>query len=371
MPVEAYATQAQYAAHLAPIWASIPPENRLAFWAAGGWGDEADTEGVGNRRHGQPPKINGYRMPTMIAGYLDEQVATAAGRPVVYVEHGAGQWYPGAVDAPGREAYSGSTGHDGVELFICPNETVADRWRMVYPSAQIAVVGCPKMDAWHRIALRNRGRVPTPGQHTQPTVAFTFHSDARVCPETETAWPEYEPHMVRVVRRLHAEGVKVIGHGHPRLWQRLERFWNTVGVEPVRDFNDVLRRADLLALDNSSTGPEFASTGRPIVWLNGKHFRRDVSHGGRFWDWTEGIPTVDEPADLADTIIDTLENPEKSAEGRRKMVGQVYAACDGQAAQRAARAVLSLLPEYAPPAPPEPEQPATEPAEAQSVGWPG
>lgn len=366
------------AAHLAPIWSHLPSENKLAFWAGGGWADEADTEGVGNRRIGNPPPINGYRMMTMVAGWIDEWNAAQVGRPVIYVEHGAGQSYPGAPGAPGGEAYSGTAGHDNVVLFISPSETVADRWRDRYPGIPAVAAGCPKMDGWHRIAARNGGKVPTAGDKSgHRTVAVTFHSDARVCPETETVWPHYEPRMAQVVNRLRGEGFTVIGHGHPRLWQRLKKFWMSIGVEPVQDFNDVLRRADILAVDNSSTGPEFASTGRPIVWMNGPSYRRDVRHGGRFWEWTEGMPMVEGPGELPDMIVRALAEPPDFVEARQKMVRAVYVACDGGAAQRAADAIVPLLPADERPYMPEPPSEAqTAPMTDDSAGpvhtgWPG
>ena len=51
------------------------------------------------------------------------------------------------------------------------------------------------------------------------------------------------------------------------------RFYEAHGIEYVPDFDDVLRRADVYACDNSSTLYEFASTGRPVVVLNAPWYR--------------------------------------------------------------------------------------------------
>lgn len=336
MPVDAFSTLPHYATHLAPIFAALPMEQRGIFWAAGAWGDMPDHLGVGRRAISYPQAARGMIVPTMVAGYQDEvDAGRVANRSIIYVEHGAGQAYGGSPDGFEFASYSGSPGHDKVVLFICPNQLVADRWTAKYPGVRTAVVGCPKLDYWHsRPVIRHEGR---------PVAAITFHADNRLCPETITAWTHYEHGLRRVVGQLYAAGIDVIGHGHPRLWQKLRRFWQSIGVEAVEDFNEVLLRADLLAVDNSSTGPEFASTGRPIVWMNAPWFRRDVHHGGRFWDWTEGMPVADGPESLAQTIIDAMADPPNYREARERMVSSVYVACDGKASERAADAIMDLV----------------------------
>lgn len=338
MTIEAFASQPHYASHLVPIWSALPGVERGIFWAAGMWGDQPNTEGAASRRPGYPPPTRGTRVPTMVAGYADEVSCTQSGRPVIYLEHGAGQTYDG--DRRGNEpSYAGSDGHDRCCLFLCPSQRVADRWRAKYPHVPAVAVGAPKMDAWHR-------RGPWVHQEGTPvTAAITFHSNNTLCDETVTAIDHYQPGLQAVIHELAAHGVKVIGHAHPRLFSHLRtrRFWENMGVEAVEDFTDVLARADILAVDNSSVGPEFASTGRPIVWMNAPWYRRDVVHGGRFWDWTDGIPTADHPDELPGLILEALQGSPDLTAAYKRMVDDVYVACDGQASARAAAAVLATV----------------------------
>ena len=326
--IDVFCTQSHYRTHIAPIWHALPPEERGTWWAAGSEADAGNPEGLPGWRRGYPP---GNRL-TVVAGFLD--YAWCPG-PTVYLEHGAGQTYDGDptdTTATGHEAYSGSRGHDRARLFLCPSETVAARWRERYETVPAVAVGCPKLDWWHTHPAAGGGG-------SQPTVAITFHADNRLCPETTTAWRHYEAGLPAAVTDLRAAGWRVIGHGHPRLWKDLRWFWQRIGVEPVEDFNLVLRDADVLVVDNSSTGPEFASTGRPIVWMNAPWYRRHVDHGGRFWRWTDGVPTVDEPGQLAQVLTNAMYGP---TDGRDRMVADVYVAADGKAAARAAEAILDI-----------------------------
>ncbi len=140
-----------------------------------------------------------------------------------------------------------------------------------------------------------------------------------------------------------ARGWELLGHGHPRAYGALRRRWRELGIEAVPDFADVLDRADLLVLDNSSAGPEFASTGKPVLWLNSPAYRRHVHHGGRFWLWPEGQVTVDHPDDLLAGIERALADPPDVALARAAMVAGIYAYTDGHAAERAAAAIVTTL----------------------------
>jgi hypothetical protein len=253
--------------------------------------------------------------------------------PIVYVEHGAGQSYDGDPRSKGDGSYSGGHSLDNVTLFLCPNGTVADRWQTAYPGTPAVVVGSPKLDRWHSQPTSRNVASDT------PTVAVTFHWECRMVPETTSAWRYYD----RTLPSLAAdERWRLLGHGHPRLWGTISRRWKRIGVDAVKDFGDVLDRADLLVGDNTSALYEYASTGRPVVVLNAPQYRRDVHHGLRFWDHPPGLQ-VDRPEQLADTIARALTDPEPARAVRAGAVAAAYAYTDGRAAERAVTAIEEVM----------------------------
>lgn len=300
------ATLPHYARHLRPIWQRLP-------------------EAVRERDPGRADVV-------MVASGID---AAVYDKPTIYVEHGAGQSYldgGGTVRAVG---YSGGPRMERVVLFVCPSQTVADRWAARYPAAATVVVGCPALDRWHRN--------PSPAVDGDgPVVAVTFHWRCRVAPETLSAWPFYDGVLPALVGEARRRGWRLLGHEHPKWRGELNARWERLGVE-VGSYRDVLDRATLLVADNTSLLPEVASLGRPVVWLNAPVYRRDVEHGGRFWEWPRGQVTVDEPADLLDGIAAALADPPDVRAAREAMVDSVYAHRDGCAADRAAAAVMAAL----------------------------
>lgn len=329
--IDAYASLPHYADHLAPIW-----ERLRAAGAAGEWWAAKAGCWWGSRAPRRWQALSAR--PVLVASLVD--AVKSAPRPYVYVEHGAGQTYPGDPLIAGHGSYSGGAGHDRAVLFLCPHETVAARWRAAYPAAPAMVVGSPKLDPWHRKCVEGTDIIGT--DHT-PTVSVSFHWACQRIPETDSALGHYQRHLPRLVAEMRALGWRVLGHGHPRDWPNLRRHWEAAGAEPVERFSDILDRADVLAVDNSSAGPEFASTGRPIVWLNAPGYRRTVHHGGRFWEWTQGIPTVDGPDELIGGLSEAMEDRPSARLARERMLMQVYAHRDGRAAERATEAVLAVI----------------------------
>lgn len=168
------------------------------------------------------------------------------------------------------------------------------------------------------------------------------NSDNRLISEAVSAWRHYEPGLTRAVDRLRAAGWQVLGHGHPRLWQPLRVMWGQLGVEAVEDFGEILSRADVLAVDNSSVLYEFASTGRPVVVMNAPWFRRNIHHGLRFWDLIPGAQ-IDGPGKLPDAAVAALAETETAREIREEVTRRVYVATDGKATDRAVAAILGVL----------------------------
>lgn len=325
--IDLYASEPQYLRHVRPVWEALEPGERGDLWLGGRLANHA----LAGQRRGVPGKSDG---PTLVASWQDSRRARQADRPVIYLEHGAGQSYLLSDDSR-HSAYSGGSGHEGTILFLGPSEEVADRWRAVYPGVPAVAVGCPALDMFH----------VTPRTTRPATVAISFHANVAVVPESTSAWRWYDRALPLVVAGLRAAGVEVLGHGHPRLWARISRRWERLGVEPVRDFADVLDRASVYTVDNSSTGPEAVSCGLGLVWMNAPWYRREVHHGQRFWNWEREarVPSVDGPEDLVPALLRALERRDEDVEAWEALAGTVYAHRDGKTAQRAAEAIREAV----------------------------
>ena len=287
--VDAWASQVQYRNHIQPIWDHLPDDVRGTFW--------------------QPPQRPQGSGLIVVASMHD--LRKVHPRPAVFVEHGAGQTY---IDNRTPAGYAGGPGRGTVRLFVCPNEEVAFKNRAAYPQARVVVAGSPWVE--HLSKIQRRPELP----------AVSFHWNCRVSPEARTAWPHYQ----------NLEG-DFLGHGHPRMWGQLKRWWPTKGIEPVESFEDVIRRASVYVCDNSSTIYEAAAVGIPVVLLNAPWYRRNVWHGLRFWEHLPG-PMVDRSEDVEQAI-------DQAAEwyvDREQTTRAVYGTVEGSA-ERAAAAILELL----------------------------
>ncbi len=255
-------------------------------------------------------------------------------RPVIYVEHGAGQFYDGDPVSARHGSYAGGDGLSHAVLFIAPNEHVAARWRAAYPATPAVVAGSPRVD--------ELARIPAPDS-LQRCVAFAWHWECMLVPETRSAVRHYAAAMPMIVAELRGADVEVLGHGHPRAWRQLRTMWGRMGVEAVERFEDVVARAHVLVMDNSSAMYEWAALGRPVVALNAPWYRVHVEHGLRFWSHVPG-PQIDHPGPLAGTILAELADPARSAHLRRHAADRAYAhRMDGHAARRAAEAIMEVL----------------------------
>lgn len=350
MAIDLVASRPHYLAHLLPVWWALPEDRRGAVYAPGSRGLVAVATRAGLPVHTQyPPRSPD---PVLVAGGND--LAYHRGRPVVLLEHGAGQTYTG-LDDP---AHAGGRGRDAVSLFCHPREETAARDRARYPAAQVEVVGCPRLDEWHRGEIPGssagfaRGahyesieRSAAPGSRDPglwgsptvdpPTVGITFHfpGEGIGVPEARWAWPHYE----RLALEVLALRYNVVGHAHPRAAGWLRNEYRTVGIRYEPDIDAFFGAIDVLAADNTSALPEFASaTGRPLVFLNAPWYRRDWSHGCRFWNWTDGQVEVAGPGDLVDGVTEALLDDRRRTEARRAMCGSVYGFDDGLASARVA-----------------------------------
>lgn len=304
MRLDALVTERHYLRHLAPVWHELPHDLR---------GTISD--------HLEPG-----RDPVLVASYQDYR--RAAPRPVILMEHGAGQTYH-----PGRHpAYAGGTRRERVILFLNPSQRVAELNAARYPHTPSVAVGAPVLDAWHRVPPR-----PDPG-----VVAVTWHWPAGICPESGTAFDEYVGVLPELARTHH-----LLGHAHPRMWPRVAPLYERFGIEPAPTWELVMSRASMLVGDNSSMLYEFASTGRPVILVNSKRWRRSLTQLPRFWDDDLG-PHVNTPRELAPTVTAMLGDAVWPAERRAASVARVYATTAGDAAQRARAAIVEVLSNFDP-----------------------
>jgi hypothetical protein len=243
------------------------------------------------------------------------------------MEHGAGFSY-----GNGHTSYAGSPDREGVVLFASPNEQVDSLNRAAHPHKKHVIVGSPKLDAWVARGPKERG--------ARPVAAFSFHWDCQVVPETRSAFPVYSAQLERMLRFPGKLQWDVVGHGHPRLWPTISRFWRRNKVKGEKEFYDVVTLSDVYVIDTSSTLYEFAALDRPVVVLNAPFYRKNVNHGLRFWDHVPGIQ-VDHPKDLKDAIDEAVFRDTFAAE-RKSATEFVYPHL-GRASDMAAQAILEVL----------------------------
>lgn len=314
--IDAHCSQVSYAHHLLPVWRALG-EHRGRFTAGPHAVEWLRARGVDARDARKPPVT---RTPMLVASYPD--LCDSRGRPLALLEHGAGQTYRG-LDSGG---YAGGKDREAVSLFLCPSERVALLNRGRYPAARVEVVGSPRLDRWHEQPREVR---------SPPTVCLSFHWAADFpVPEGRPAWPHWVKHLPWLAGRIPG----LLGHGHPRAIDRYRRRYETAGIEVVTDFEDVLERADVYAVDISSTGFEAAAAGLSVVWLGAPWYDPQSGHGLR-WGPEAGMvgSFCDDPADLPGIT-------EARSEGSRS----VFAFRDGHAAERAAAALVGWASSLAP-----------------------
>jgi len=288
--IDVYASHPWYVDHLRPVYEALGEHQGELI------------QGFAKRHH-----LVGTKRPILVCSWGDMATVRRLGyEHIALAQHGAGQSYP-ASKRPNYPSYPGGTGNEGVSLFLTPNRDSADRWKQSYPRARVEIVGCPKLDTLPR-------RLPGPG----PVVAVSFHWNFGMCPETMSVLPEYQAALIPLAKQY-----QVIGHGHPRR-RDLPNVYRRTGIEYVMSFDEILQRADVYVFDNSSSGFEFAATGRPVVVLNGRSFRRDAHHGLRFWDAVGVGVNVNRPGDLLEGVARALADGPSVAAERERALDIVY-----------------------------------------------
>lgn len=329
MTLDALAFETHFLDHIAPVWTALPAELRGALMVAPELEDRADALGLvadvldpgpirATSRYPRPDPGPGPM--ALVASYGDIKVGRRLGyRRFVFLEHGAGQSYGGDRRNRRHGSYAGGEDREDVPVFLVPNDHSAGRWSAAYPEATVEVVGSPRLDD-----------LPRKARDAEPVVAISFHWDCSLCPETRSAFGHFGAALPELARRF-----RMIGHAHPRAADWLAKRYRRAGIEFVPSFEEVCRRADVYACDNSSTLFEFAATGRPVVTMNAPGYRRNVSHGLRFWEAATVGVVVDEPASLGDAIAQALEERPEDVEAREAALRIVYPVRTGGAARAA------------------------------------
>lgn len=332
MKIDVLATERQYIDHLAPVYRALPDESRGDFYTHPKAVDHAKAFGIRKPVVVSNDLIMRRRMRrelrlTMVASWGDMKRMKRTKRPLIHFEHGNGQTFDVR-----HTSYAGGPDRENVVLFVCPSERVAEANRAYYPDTPTVAVGCPKLDRFHAVSPYVTG-------NAKPVVALSFHWNAKWIPETRSAMDHY----VSVFHDLaESDEFDVIGHGHPRILDRLRPLYRDAGIPVIPTFEQVLATADLYVNDCSSTLYEFASTGRPVVVLNAPWYRRDVQHGLRFWEYANVGVQVDEPDDLLAVIRMALIDPPTHQRNRKRAVAACYAYIDGHATERAVNAILEV-----------------------------
>lgn len=238
------ATHEAYRQHLRPVAAAVAADRTTSWLESAKLIDEVDAA------------------VWVTASWRDFDRVKDRGRCVV-TEHGTGlQWYPHTQLAKFADA----------ALIAAPNEFVAQRWRAGCPDTRVEIVGTPKMDELVKVPDRRDG-----------TIAVSFHWSGR-----GTIPPLYRAALGEL-----AANRKVLGHAHPRSFDSLVGYFTDLGIEPVREFEEVVARASTYVCDHSSTIYEWAALDRPVVIL--KRPTRMLANltGLRYTDHADVGPTAD------------------------------------------------------------------------------
>lgn len=314
MSIIFYASERHYADHLWPVFTRWTDTARLADWFHDG-----DPQLLPECLGGRTVVVSAFK------DLITARKAKAA--KVVLMQHGAGQSYSNR-----HSSYPGGSGHARASLVLMPNEQAAERHRKYHPKVPVEVVGCPKLDSWVHRPFTERDR---------PYIAVSFHWRCTVALEAGTVWDDYGRDVLASLRSS-ADSLNAVPlvHAHPKIADEVAEAADEAGLPFVESFRHIMDRAAVYVCDNSSTMFEFAALDRPVVVMNSPRWRRNVHHGGRFWDWAGIGANVDSPGGVTAAIAVALGG-DLHAEARRAVVSEVYPHL-GEAADRAVAAIAAL-----------------------------
>ena len=305
MTLDFIARRPYYLDHLAPIWNGMTKDERGTFYYMG-----KDTQAYAEYKLKNPvlaeytevgndPGASGHN-PILAAAYGDAIRAADFDprRPVILIEHGVGLTF-------GKAGYANGLGQRAkIAIMPVQSKFIQDRVHPDLRGIPHPIVGVPKLDKW-------AGELAKPHPMPKsPVIAIAFHhGDKNSRPGViGSAWEHYSGILPELANKY-----KLILHAHPTAGEGLrERYANIrmdfPKVEYVEDFEEVMKRADILINDASSAAYEFLVTGKPVILLNAPWFDRSQNFGLRFWEYTDIGLIVDDPDVLIPAIEATIED---------------------------------------------------------------
>lgn len=325
--IDAYASQPHYLSHMAPIWRTLSDRGgRLVIhphveFAARKLGLEFE---IGSPPYGEGP-------PVLIAGYKDEEIVQ---RPVILVEHGAGQRYgqDSAQIGPINEL-----DRSRVLLHLVPGpHAYAGAIRDIGPG-RVAQVGSPRLDQMIRTRRLLDQRVRAEGA----VVGFAWHWDCRMWQEARWAFPFFMDAIPEVAAHW-----ETVGTCHPRDWRlrnEMESWYRDHGIAYEADIDDMLMLVDLLVADNTSAIWEACALDIPVVVLDRPDYRPAVNHGLRFWEYADVGPRIVRNEQLREAVETGFAMSSAYRPMRLAAARYVYGELDGFSLERAIAAIESVV----------------------------
>ena len=271
-----YASRVQYANHL---------------WAVA---EKYHTVGVGHARVlgvGKEKKIP----PGLVVVASRKDARSLNPRPVVLLEHGAGQSY--GVAERGRDW---AEPNDNVVLFLAPNERVANRNADIYPNARHVVVSSPWVEKLAEVRAGYAWDPPV----VPDTLVFTFHYEGSIVPEAGSAHNHFKETILEEAKRVWPG--PIVGTAHPRMMRRIKGWYDNHGVEIEPDFSKLVRRMKVLVADNTSAIWEACALDVPVVLMHSPLYRRNLDEEmwPRFYTHADVGYQIHDATDLPVALID-------------------------------------------------------------------
>jgi hypothetical protein len=284
--IDAFATFPHYRDHIQPIYDALTDPG--TFYVP-------PTRGLG-----AGPVV-------IVAGFPD--LKRSRHRKHILINHGTGETW-GSTDPH----YSGGSGRESVLLFICPNQADADLNLERYPDAA-AVVANPRLEYLRTLQH---------GESSKLRVVISFHWDNRTWPQTKSALLYYQPFFDSYAADPRIE---LAGHAHPRIAARARKYYERAQIPFIADFAEVIRWADVYAVDNSSTLFEAKALGLDVVLLDAPWF--PTGDGSLRFDRYVDIGPHAQPETLVEMSLQANYNRVTYSDAGGRMTTEVFGVVEG------------------------------------------